>query len=256
MAAVALLSCPNGWSQVRTAGLLDAAREELQTAELSKKEIQVRLKIVENVATVKAYYPHADGGRPESRNSEYWKLNDDGSYIPRGSPSEAVRDLWRTTSGIRCAKLSVLVMLKAMIDVADAKRVAELDDMLQGKVIPNELPKKGIGTLFDKPAPKNGKIFKMAELLPGDEIWFENPYFVRLSPSLQQRYVGQEGHHVFYIGGGKVMDMYSRQPLPVEDFRRTFLQWKSVRIVAEQEHRKPKAADFQIKAVRRVIVDF
>ena len=114
---------------------------------------------------------------------------------------------------------------------------------------------KGIGTLFDKPDPKRGKIFQTAELLPGDEVWFENPCFERLSRSLQQRYVGQEGHHVFYIGGGKVMDMYSRTPLSVEDFRKTFLRWKSVRIVAEQEQYEPNAADFQIKAVRRVIVD-
>jgi len=64
-----------------------------------------------------------------------------------------------------------------------------------------------------------------------------------------------KGHHVFYIGGGKVMDMYSREPLSLEDFRKTFLRWKSVKIVAEQEQCEPKAADFQIKAVRRVIVD-
>ena len=229
--------------------------QRLRATSLSEKEIQLRLKIVENVATVKAYYPHADGGLPETRNSRYWKLNQDGSYIPRGSPTKAIRDLWRTESGVRCAKLSALVMLKAMIDVADEKRLAELDDMLRGKVIPNELPNKGIGTIFYKPDPKQGKIFQTAELIPGDEVWFENPYFVRLSRSLQQRYVGQEGHHVFYIGGGKVMDMYSRRPLAVEDFRKTFLGWKSVRIVAAKEQSEAKAADFQIKAVRRVIVD-
>jgi hypothetical protein len=146
-------------------------------------------------------------------------------------------------------------MLKAMIDVADAKRLAELDDMLRGKVIPNELTKQGVGTLFDKPHPRQGKIFVAAELLPGDEVWFDNPYFDRLSRALQRRYIGQEGHHVFYIGRGRVMDMYSREPLSIEDFRETFLQWNSVRIVADQEQRKPKAAEFQIKAVRRVIVD-
>jgi hypothetical protein len=254
LGAVALLFCRSGWSEEPMAQRLDAAREELRAAKLSEKEIQVRLKIVENVATVKAYYPHADGGRPETRNSKYWKPNEDGSYIARGSPTQAIRDLWQTVSGIRCAKLSALVMLKAMIDVADEKRLAELDAMLQDKVIPNELPKNGIGTLFEKPHPKKGDIFQTAELLPGDEVWFENPYFRRLSGSLQQRYVGQEGHHVFYIGGGQVMDMYSREPTSVEDFRETFLRWKSVRIVAEKEHREPKAADFQIKAVRRVIV--
>ncbi len=248
-----MLFCQSGWSQERMVPLLDVARAELRAAGLSEKEIQVRLKIVKNVATVKAYYPHADGGPPEYRNPKYWKLNQDDSYIPLGSPTEAIRDLWRTKSGIRCAKLSALVMLKAMIDVADAKRLAELNAMLQGKVIPNELPSKGIGTLFKKPSPKKGTIFQTVELLPGDEVWFENPYFEHLSRSLQRRYVGQEGHHVFYIGGGKVMDMYSRKPLSVEDFRKTFLQWKSVKIVAEQERHEPTAADFQIKAVRRVI---
>ena len=255
LATVTLLFCQSGWSQERTARLLDAASEELRAAKFSEKEIQIRLKIVENVATVKAYYPHADGGRPESRNSKYWKLDQDGSYIPRGSATQAIRNLWETESGIRCAKLSALVMLKAMIDVADAKQLVDLDDMLQGKVIPNGLPKKGIGTLLDKPDPKKGDIFQTTELFPGDEVWFENPYFERMSRSLQRKYVGQEGHHVFYIGGGKVMDMYSREPLSVEDFRKTFLRWKSVIIVAEQEQCKPKAVDFQIKAVRRLIVD-
>lgn len=254
LAAAALLLCRSGLAQERMAGLLDAAGKELRSAGLSEEEVRVRLKIVENVATLKAYYPHADGGRPESRNPKYWKLNRDGVYIPRGSPTQAIRDLWRTESGIRCAKLSALVMLKAMIDVADAKRLAELDDVLRGKVIPNELPNNGIGTLFTKPDPKSGEVFQTAELLPGDEVWFENPYFRQLNRSLQRKYVGQEGHHVFYIGGGKVMDMYGRKPLPIQDFRQTFLRWKSVTIAAEQQQREPKAADFQIKAVRRVIV--
>ncbi len=253
--AAALLFCRTGWSQETTARLVDAAREELRAAGLSQQETQVRLMIVENVAALNAYYPHADGGRPEYRNPKYWKPNRDGSYVPRGSATQAIRDLWQTKSGIRCAKMSAIVMLKAMIDVADAKRLAELDQMLAGKVIPNELPKNGIGTLFEKPDPKHGKIFQTSELLPGDEVWFENPYFRRLSRSLQRKYVGQEGHHVFYIGGGKVMDMYSREPIGVEDFHKTFLHWKSVTIAAEQEHRDPKSADFQIKAVRRVIVD-
>jgi hypothetical protein len=146
-------------------------------------------------------------------------------------------------------------MIKALIDVADENRLAELDDMLRGKVIPNELPDGGVGTLFEKPAPKDGAVFQSSELLPGDQIWFENPYFERLSRAQQRRYVGQEGHHVFYIGSGKVMDMYSRKPLSIEVFRRTFLRWKSVRLVAERDNVKPKAAEFQIKAVRRVIID-
>src|SRR5262245_4074264 len=101
--------------------LLKVARDELQAAKLSEKEIQLRLKVVENVATVKAYFPRADGGRPEMRNPKYWTENDEGNYIPRGKPSDSIKDLWQTTSGIRCRKLSSLVMLKSLIDVADSK---------------------------------------------------------------------------------------------------------------------------------------
>jgi hypothetical protein len=253
--AAAFVFCQNAWAREPISKLLDPAREELRAAKLSEKEIQLRLKIIENVATVKAYFPAADGGWPEKRNPKYWTTGSDGAFIPRASAVEAIRDLWRTTSGVRCSKLSALVMIKSMIDVADAKRLAELDEMLSGKVIPNELPRNGVGTIFEKPRPKTGDIFQTAELLPGDEVWFENPYFARLDRSIKPKFYGQEGHHVFFIGGGKVMDMYSRQPMDVEYFRETFLHWRSVRIVDEKENRTPKPADFQIKAVRRVIVD-
>ena len=233
--------------------LLKVAREELQAAKLSEKEIQLRLKVVENVATLKAYFPRADGGRPEMRNPQYWTENDEGSYIPRVKPSDSIKDLWQTTSGIRCRKLSSLVMLKSLIDVADSKQLAKMDELLSGKVIPNDLPQQGIGTFFERERPKNGRAFRNDEFLPGDNVWFENPYFAKLSSRQQSRYLGQEGHHVFYIGGGQVMDMYARSPVAIEDFRHTFLKWQSVKIVAEDEHLKPNPDAFQIKGVRRVI---
>ena len=235
--------------------LLDVARDELQAAKLSDKEIQLRLKIIEDVATVKAYFPHAYGGRPETRNPKYWVPNDEGDYVPRRKPTESIKDLWRTTSGIRCRKLSTLVMLKGLIDVADSKQIGKLDDMLRGKVIPNDLPDEGIGTLFEQLDPKQGGIFQNDEFLAGDEVWFDSPYFEQLSDKLKSKYRGQEGHHVFYIGGGNVMDMYSREPVPIDDFRETFLEWGSVKTVAEEKELEPKPEDFQIKAVRRVILD-
>jgi uncharacterized protein YcbK (DUF882 family) len=75
-----------------------------------------------------------------------------------------------------------------------------------------------------------------------------------LSGKQQRRHLGQEGHHVFYIGGGQVMDMYSRSPESIEDFRHSFLEWRSVTIAADEEHLEPKADDFQVKGVRRVIL--
>src|SRR5262249_49641816 len=123
-------------------------------------------------------------------------------------------------------------------------------------VIPNDLPHDGIGRLFEQPRPKHGGIFQSDELLSGDEVWFDNPYFERLSRKLQNKYLGQEGHHVFYVGGGRVMDMYNREPMAIEDFRHTFLEWGSVKTVAKEEKRNPQAIEFQIKAVRRVIPDW
>jgi hypothetical protein len=146
-------------------------------------------------------------------------------------------------------------MIKAIIDVSNAKQVAQLEDLLRDRVIPNDLPNDGVGTLFEQLQPKRGKTFQNDEFLPGDEVWFENPYFRRLSSRLQSKYRGQEGHHVFYVGGGQVMDMYSREPMKIEDFRHTFLGWGSVKTVAKNQERKAKADDFQIKRVRRVIVD-
>ena len=60
---------------------------------------------------------------------------------------------------------------------------------------------------------------------------------------------------MFYVGGSQIMDMYNREPMKIEDFRHTFLKWGSVKTVAEDEVRTPKAEEFQIKAVRRVIVN-
>jgi hypothetical protein len=234
--------------------LLDTARDELRVAGRSPKDVQVRLKIIENVATVKAYFPHADGGRPEMRNPEYWSKNDDGDYVPRQKPSESIKDLWRTASGIRCRKLSTLVMLKALIDVSDSKQLVDLDHMLFGKVSPNEIPNDGIGILFEKFGPKHGQAFRNDEFLPGDEIWFDNPYFEQLSKKLQAKYRGQEGHHVFYVGGGNVMDMYGRESIPIEHFRSSFLKWGSVKTATRDQEKEAKAEDFQVKAIRRVIV--
>lgn len=253
LTAAAGMLCQPLPAEDRLADLVGVARKELQAAKIRAKEIEVRLRIIENLMTLKAYYP-SGSEKPEYRNPDHWTTNGDGSYIPKGRPTDAVRDLWQTKSGIRCAKLSALVMVKSLIDVADETRLRELDELLRDKVIPNELPQKGVGTLFSKPKPAKGEIFHPREFLPGDEIWFDNPYFDLLDKANKRRYVGQEGHHVFYVGGGRVVDMYSRTPQTLGVFQTTFLRWGSVRIAAEQEDRKPKASEFQVKAIRRVIL--
>ncbi len=234
--------------------LLEVAKAELTKAKLSAAEVRLRLAIVKNVATVKSYFPHADGGRPEMRNTKYWMENDDGYFVPRGKPTEAIKDLWRTTSGIRCHKLSTLVMLKGLIDISDDAQLARLDEQLRGKVIPTDLTDEGIGEFFEWQREDDGYSNDGQSFLAGDEVWFDNPYFDRLKEREQSRYRGQEGHHVFYVGGGQVMDMYSRVPEPIDEFRKSFLSWSSVRKIAEREQVEPTVDDFVIKEIRRAKV--
>jgi hypothetical protein len=49
------------------------------------------------------------------------------------------------------------------------------------------------------------------DLLPGDEIWFRNPYYFDLSEDEQEKYPGEQGSNVFYIGDGKVVSVYGRR---------------------------------------------
>ena len=49
--------------------------------------------------------------------------------------------------------------------------------MLEGKVIPNELPRQRDRDAVRKTGCQDREIFQTEELLPGDEVWFENPYF-------------------------------------------------------------------------------
>lgn len=143
-------------------------------------EISTRIQLLRNVRTGETYFP--DGpDKPEIRNPEHWKENEHGSYVPNGSAVEAIRDLWRTKNGIQCNKYSKFAMIKTVIDNADARQLALLDEVLDGLEIPNELPSGGVDMFYESMEPKNGEYFDESELLPGDQIWFENPYMDRLS---------------------------------------------------------------------------
>ena len=230
--------------------VLRAAREEMQEEGLPEREIQMRTTILENTAMGRTYFPESED-RPEIRNPEFWQLNAEGYYIPKDRPTDAIEDLWRTDNGMQCFKYSTFIMLKSIIDNADEKEKAKLDDLLRGKVIPNDLDEAVYDVFFAHPEPKNGIAFQEDELLPGDQIWFENPYFDRLSAKQQEKenYKGEQGSNVFYAGNGNVMGIYGGTVKSIEEYREGMLGWNSVQRVPDAD---PSA--FQIKSVRRVIV--
>lgn len=146
-------------------------------------------------------------------------------------------------------------MLKSHLDVADADRLKELNRMFKDKVLPNDLESEGNGVFYENLTPKNGDTFGVDELLPGDQIWFENPYFERLKPERQddEDFTGEQGSNIFYAGNGKVISIYGGNVMSLDAYRRGMLQWATVS--QWNKYRDPDASkdDFQIKSVRRPI---
>jgi|GEM_PF-5952270 len=246
---------PSGLEKL-TKEMVDQAREEMRAKGLGDSEIQFRLKILENVHRGKTYFPdRRNKDLPERRNPEFWKETADG-YVPKGRPTDSINDLWKSKNGIQCNKYSALITIKANIDMADEKRRKELDDLFRDKVIPNDLKKGGFGTFFTDPKPKNGDTFEPGELLPGDQIWFENPRFEKLTPEAQKksRYMGEQGSNLYYLGDGKVIGIYGAHKVStIDEYRQGMLGWSSVQ--DWNKFRDPDATkdDFQIKSCRRAI---
>lgn len=231
-----------------TKKMLAQARAELKAAGVPRKEIELRLSVLKNVRDGKMYFPEPSAHLPEVRNPKYWQLNADGCYVPKGSAVEAVRDLWETKNAMQCYKYSSIILLKAMIDTATPEQLKTLDYLLAGKEIPAVLPQSGSGLFFKRKEPRNGKSFRTKELLPGDQIWFYNPYFSRLSAADREkpRYTGEQGSNVFYIGGGKVMTIYGGRVLSIPRYQRHMFGWNSVHDRDRKKHPHPSRSEFEI----------
>lgn len=234
--------------------MLDKARAEMKRLGLSDAEVDFRIKILQNVSSGKTYFPDPDNVHPETRNTDHWELTGDG-YVPKGLPSDAIDDLWKSENGIQCNKYSALVIIKTYFDFADPASRARLNGQLSGKVIPNDLPGGGRGTFFTFPDPKNGDVFDPGELIPGDQVWFENPYFGKLKPEAQDRprYTGEQGSNVYYVGNGHVIDIYGGNVMSIQDYRDKMLTWNSVADWNRLKDPPAMSSDFQIRSVRRPI---
>jgi hypothetical protein len=213
--------------------ILDDATGILNKAPLCDAERQVRLNVIEAVLTGTAAVP--DDDNPEVRNPNFWTLSEDGYVAAEKSTAvEAIADLWVVhdndevpTPRIWCYKYSSLVMAKAYLqyfrDTENYAGLAAMNDLIGHRVFPGELPNGGEGVLWTK---RLGN----ANLLPGDQVWFNNPYFDRGRELIRQRAyeealrdgrsaaeaatlsekaadsaaAGEEGSNVFYLGNNRV----------------------------------------------------
>ncbi len=220
--------------------ILDDARIILAKASLSDPERQVRLNAIESVLT--GTVAVADDDNPEVRNPTFWTLSDEGYVVaPNQTAAEAISDLWIVHDGdgapvprIWCYKFSSLLMARAYIkyfqDTGGNAGLAAINDLIGHRVFPNDLTKPEAERLWTKRIGNDN-------LLPGDQVWFDNPYFDEGSELIRKNAyqkaiddgkpvgeakksgekaveslaVGEEGSNVFYLGN----DLFARGAVSV-----------------------------------------
>jgi hypothetical protein len=209
--------------------IIARARAILGREPISEGERQVRLHVVQAAVTGTVIRPSEDS--PEMRNPAYWVLVNDRFVVAPGiAPVDAIADLWVVHGAdgvpvprIRCLKYTTLVLIQGFIrhfhDTGDARGLEAINQLVGRRVVPEELPNRGDGILWRRH-------FDPDHLLPGDQVWFDNPFFDRGRDLFRQRFLqealhtgeqpdaaatrarlraeaitaGEEGSNAFYLG--------------------------------------------------------
>lgn len=177
--------------------ILARAHAILAREDVSEGERQVRLHVLRAALTGTVIRPSDDS--PEMRNPAYWILVNDRFVVAPGiEPVDAIEDLWVLHGAdgvpvprIRCLKYTSLVMLQGIIqhfrDTEDARGLDAVNQLIGRRVIPEELPNRGDDVLWRRH-------FDADRLLPGDQVWFDNPFFDRGRELFRERFL-QEARH-------------------------------------------------------------
>ncbi len=183
--------------------ILARAREILQTTAIGAAERQVRLQVVKATLTGTVIRP--DDDYPEMRNPKHWTLFEDKFVVAPGSTAvDAIADLWVVHENdgvpiprIRCYKYSSLILIEGYIEyfreTGNSAGLAALNRLLGHRAIPQELPNSGEDVLWKRR--RGGD-----HLLPGDQVWVDNPFFDRGRELIRQEAYDQA------LGEGKSPD--------------------------------------------------
>ena len=202
--------------------------------DISDDERLVRLQVVRAVITGTVIRPSDDS--PEMRNPAYWVLKNDTFVIAPGvDPVDAIEDLWKLHGSdgipvprIRCLKYTTLILIQGIIQhfriTGNSDGIDAMNQFLANKVIPDDLPNKGYDILWKRH-------YETERLLPGDQVWFDNPFFERGRDLFRQQFqqdalhagkdpehaavwaklrakaitAGEEGSNAFYVGSNQFM---------------------------------------------------
>ena len=181
----------------KAAAILARAEAILRQEAISDGERRVRIEIIRAALTGTVIRPSDDS--PEMRNPAYWLLKHDRFVLAPGvSPVEAIEDLWVLHGAdgipvprIRCLKYTTLILIKGIIQhlraTGNDTGIQALNEFLERRVIPEELPNKGYDILWKRH-------FDADRLLPGDQVWFDNPFFDRGRELFRERFQQQAMH--------------------------------------------------------------
>jgi len=246
--------------------ILARADEILKKAGVNHAELQVRLQVIKATLTGTTIRPGDD--YPEMRNPKHWTLTDEGFVVaPSSTPVEAIADLWVVHENdgvpiprIRCYKYSSLILVQGFIqyfrETGNAAGLAAVNRLIGHREIPNALPNGGDNLLWKQ---RDGR----DNLLPGDQVWFENPFFEKGFELLREEYyqqalrdgkspaeaaesadagiesaaAGEEGSNVFFLGD----DLFIRGATNVARLcRDSFQHRESATAVAHEQILTPK----------------
>ena len=214
--------------------LSDAEALLAKQKDISDDERLVRLEVVRAVITGTVIRPSDDS--PEMRNPAYWVLKNDSFVIAPGvDPVDAIEDLWKLHGAdgvpvprIRCLKYTTLILIQGIIQhfrtTGNSAGIDAMNHFLANKVIPDDLPNKGYDILWKRH-------YETDRLLPGDQVWFDNPFFERGRDLFREQFqqdalhagkdpehaatwarlrakavtAGEEGSNAFYVGNNRFM---------------------------------------------------
>ena len=241
---------PFPWQRTKS-GSSTRAREILTKAAVDKAEEEVRLQVVKATLTGTVIRP--DDDYPEMRNPKHWTLSNDTFVVaPQSTPVEAIADLWvmHENDGvpvprIRCYKYTTLILIEGYIEyfraTGNTAGLDALNRLVGHRKIPHELPNGGDDLLWKR---RHGS----DNLLPGDQVWFDNPFFERGREVIYQEVyqqsiregkppeeaaasakastasliAGEEGSNVFYLGD----DKFIRGASSLLRLSRSSFQWR------------------------------
>ena len=217
---------PRGLDTISDADI-KAAEKELTEKKITGREFELRIAILKTIKSRKFEYPDESTKYQPIWPTSLWEE----SWVPKKGIDlvEAIKGTYRTDEAkIWCKSLSTIIIVKANIDLAEKNNTMKELKSAIGKWNDNYNP-----FYESKQLPAKVQAWTLDQLLPGDQIWFQNPYANFYDKDYNGKkwggpYTGEEGSNTFYIGNGKTVSIYSQLVTTVEKKQESMLQWRSV----------------------------